>query len=221
MRSKASVILVAIRSSTAPIKRSVRWNLQGRTHLAPGTPAQSLERSSLSSCGKSMPTKRRGTAGSPAAELRPPGRWLYRNPLHFLPECDAPLREVVGGHLDGDAVTAEHPDMRFLHSARGISQDLMPVVEPDTKSAVRKHIEDIALKLDQFFLVHAGPLPSARRGGHLLARGDAADFDPDQSVGCSYQFYPVTLTATASRPFLPSVISIATRRPSARLVIPV
>ena len=109
--------------------------------------------------------------------------------------------------------------MRFLHSARGISQDLMPVVEPDTKSAVRKHIEDIALKLDQFF--HAGPLPRARRGGHLLALGDAADFDPDQSVGCSYQFYPVTLTATASRPFLPSVISIATRRPSARLVIPV
>src|SRR6516225_5227353 len=219
MRSKASVILVAVGSSTAPIKRSVRWNLQGRTHLAPGSPAQSLERSSLSSCGKSMPTKRRGTAGLTAAELRPPGRRLYRNPLHFLPECDAPLREVVGGHLDGDAVTAEHRDMRFLHSARCRSHDLMPVVEPETKSAVRKHIEDIALKLDQFF--HAGPLPRARRGGHLLALGDAADFDPDHSVGCAYKFYPVTLTAAASRPFLPSVISIATRRPSARLVIPV
>src|SRR5271163_3884837 len=139
------VIPVAHGSSTVPIKRSVRWNLPRSTHFAPSTPARRWERLSLSSGGKSMPTKSRGTAGSAAAELRPSGRRLCRNPLHLLPERDAPLREVVGGHLDGDAVAGEHSNVRLLHSARGIGQDLVPVVEPDTKATVRKRIEDAAL----------------------------------------------------------------------------
>jgi hypothetical protein len=45
----------------------------------------------LSSSGKSMPTKRRGTAGSTTAELRPPGRRLRWNAFCLLPERDAPL----------------------------------------------------------------------------------------------------------------------------------
>jgi hypothetical protein len=39
-------------------------------------------------------------------------------------------------------------------------------------------------------------------------------------LGWSRQPYPVMLTATASKPFLPSATSIATRWPSASLAIP-
>jgi|SRR5271163_4820003 len=38
-RSNAALISAAVASSTALIKLSVRWNLQGATQRAPGTPA--------------------------------------------------------------------------------------------------------------------------------------------------------------------------------------
>ena len=45
-----------------------------------------------------------------------------------------------------------------------MGQDLVAVVEPDAKPAVRKRIEDAALKLDQFFFVYL-PLPPERQPG--------------------------------------------------------
>jgi hypothetical protein len=61
----------------------------------------------------------------------------------------------------------------------------MPVVEPDTKSAIGKHIEDAALKLDQFFLLHAVPPPDRQIGSSFIRSAGGEDLDASQSAARS------------------------------------
>src|SRR5579883_2422361 len=82
-----------------------------------------------------------------------------RAPSHgrrlFEAEGDAPLGEVVGRHLDIDAVACEDPDPVLAHLARGMGQDLMLVIELHAKHRVRQKLRHGTRDFDQVFLRHA------------------------------------------------------------------
>src|SRR5208282_3116550 len=61
-RANASSISLATASPVSPMKRKVRWKLPGSTRFAPRIPERSNDSCSLSSGGKSIPTKRRNIA---------------------------------------------------------------------------------------------------------------------------------------------------------------
>src|SRR6185437_7686761 len=56
----------------------------------------------------------------------------------FEAEGDAALAEVVGRHLDIDAVAGKHADAVLAHLARGVRQHLVIVVELDAEMRVRQ-----------------------------------------------------------------------------------
>src|SRR5262249_21371624 len=64
-----------------------------------------------------------GDRRSAAAELRAGARARQRGgALVLVAEVDAPLGQVVGRHLDGDAVAGQDADAVLLHLARGVGE---------------------------------------------------------------------------------------------------
>src|SRR5215469_7223775 len=97
---------------------------------------------------------------SGSSRLAPPehafcSRACRRSALVLVAENDAPLGEIIGRHLDGDAVAGKHADARLLHAAGGIGKRLVVIVEFHAKPRVRQHLDDDTVELDQAFLAHA------------------------------------------------------------------
>src|SRR5581483_7984874 len=72
----------------------------------------------------------------------------------LLAEADPSLGEIVGRHLDGDAVAGEDADAVLLHAARAVGERLVPVVEPHLEARVRQLLQHDAAELDQILFRH-------------------------------------------------------------------
>jgi hypothetical protein len=71
------------------------------------------------------------------------------------------LIEVVGGHLNLNAVTHRETDEAFSHFTGDVGQDNVFIVEFDAEQGARQHRVDAALEFDRFFsdrLLHAGEI---------------------------------------------------------------
>ncbi len=65
-----------------------------------------------------------------------------------MTEVNAPLGEVVRGHLNGDPIARQNTDAIFLHTTRGVSQYLMSTFQGDTKTGIRQDFADDAFEFD-------------------------------------------------------------------------
>src|SRR5215469_8836291 len=101
---------------------------------------------------------------SAAAELRALHR--RRRGAVLVAEINAALGEIVGRHLDRDAVAGKDADAVLLHPAGGIGQSFVAVVEPYTKPRIGQELKHRALEFDQFFLCQKpfSSLLSPKRG---------------------------------------------------------
>jgi hypothetical protein len=92
-----------------------------------------------------------------AAELAP-ARWsatrCAAGTLVLVPEDQATLFEIVGGHLDGDAIAGQRLDPVLFHLAGGIGNDFVPGIELHPIAGVRQDFGDQSFELDQFFFRH-------------------------------------------------------------------
>jgi hypothetical protein len=71
--------------------------------------------------------------------------------LVLVPVDDAASIEVVGGHLDADAVSGEHANAEAAHLAREVREDGVPVLELDAEHGVRQRFDDFTVERDLLF----------------------------------------------------------------------
>jgi hypothetical protein len=67
---------------------------------------------------------------------------------------DPSLIEIVRRHLNRDAIAGGHSDPVFLHAARGVGNDGMPIVHLHPNTAVREDFDDSTFEFEHFFLSH-------------------------------------------------------------------
>src|SRR6185437_12438378 len=96
-------------------------------------------------------TSRGGNTPGGAGVAMPPAALLEA-------EGDTALAEVVGRHLDIDAIAGEHADAVLPHLARGMRQDLVIVVELDAEMRVRQQLHHRAGEFDEILFRHLRPL---------------------------------------------------------------
>jgi hypothetical protein len=72
-----------------------------------------------------------------------------------MAEGDAGFAEVVGGHLDVDAVANADTDEILAHFARNVGQHFVAVGQRDTKHGTRQHLGHRARHFDWFFFGQA------------------------------------------------------------------
>src|SRR5277367_6201381 len=101
--------------------------------------------------------------GLATAELRPRHR-RWRGAV-LVAKINAPLRQIVGRHLDRDAVARKNTDAVFLHSARRIGEGFVTVVELHAKPRIREKLEHGTFEFDQFFLSQKHLLAVFRKNG--------------------------------------------------------
>jgi hypothetical protein len=66
---------------------------------------------------------------------------------------DSSLREIVWAHLERHAITRQEADIMYAHTARNMSQNLVPVIKTDAESSTGKRFEHFALYPDQFLII--------------------------------------------------------------------
>src|SRR5258706_11815479 len=69
-------------------------------------------------------------------------------------EADAAAGDVVGGHLQADAVARDDADAALAHLAARVGEHLGAIGELDAELGIRQHLFDGAFHLDHFFLGH-------------------------------------------------------------------
>lgn len=69
-----------------------------------------------------------------------------------MPEIDAAFGQIIGRHLDGDAIAGQDADTRLLHSSGRVGQDFRAILELHAEACIRQNIEDDAFEFDQVFL---------------------------------------------------------------------
>src|SRR5689334_6603621 len=106
-------------------------------------PTVAVSSLSLAGCSAALAPQGATLAGRRGGRLR-----------GLVAEGNAPARQIVGRHLDGDAVADTGADAKFTHLARRIGENDVLVVELHPEIAVRQFLGDLALKLDQLFLGH-------------------------------------------------------------------
>jgi len=75
----------------------------------------------------------------------------------LVPEADPALGEVVGRHLNGDAVPREDADAMLADLARCVGRHCGTVLERHAEHGVGQRFVDHALELDHLFLCHVQP----------------------------------------------------------------
>src|SRR4051794_21360845 len=65
---------------------------------------------------------------------------------------DPRLAEIVGGHLQADAITDREPDEMLAHFAGKMGQNLVLIVQPDTKHGSRQNRRDGTFYLNGLFV---------------------------------------------------------------------
>ena len=71
-----------------------------------------------------------------------------------MPESDARLAEVVGGHFDVDLVADADADEIFSHLAGDVGEDFVAVGQRDAEHRARQHLSDSACQFDGIFFGH-------------------------------------------------------------------
>ncbi len=71
-----------------------------------------------------------------------------------MAEADAAAIEIVGRHLDDDAIADTGADAELSHLAGGIRQHLVIVVEFHPEIAVRENLGNRTVKFQQFLFRH-------------------------------------------------------------------
>src|SRR6266699_3872989 len=106
------------------MNRRVRWRLPGSTHRAPGTPLHKSDRSSFSSGGNSIPTKRRSIASKSSGEQRQDAGMAVEAIARNLAIREEPdqgeIAESVADHLGLD------PGLAKERRAAGDAADVDP-----------------------------------------------------------------------------------------------
>src|SRR5689334_4995304 len=106
---------------------------------------------------QSCNTRALSAAELPAAALLTAARRGARGAartLVLVAEDQPALFEVVGRHLDGDAVAGQRLDAVLLHLAGGVGDDLVACIELHAVARVGEDFGDQSFELDQLFLSH-------------------------------------------------------------------
>jgi hypothetical protein len=99
-----------------------------------------------------------------------------------MSEGDASLAEIIGRHLDVDAIADADADEILAHFARNMGQHFVPVGQRDTKHGSRQHLCHNARQFDWFFFSQAilqlkvsvvSSLVHAQGATHFMARDNA------------------------------------------------
>jgi hypothetical protein len=72
-----------------------------------------------------------------------------------MPEVDTALCEVVGRHLDRDAVAGKDTNTVLFHSTGSVGHDLVAIVEFHSTAGVWKDLLDDAFEFQHFFFCHS------------------------------------------------------------------
>src|SRR5262245_25318702 len=89
-----------------------------------------------------------------AAEVWPPLLRGRGGRIALVTETDAATLQIVGRHLDDDAIADARADTELAHLASSVGQNLMIVIELHPEVAVRQDFRDRTIELKQFFLRH-------------------------------------------------------------------
>src|SRR6516225_2586791 len=100
---------------------------------------------------------RRAARGASTAGARAGGT------LVLVAENQPTLFEVVGGHLDRDAVAGQGLDAVLFHLAGGVGHDLVTCIELHAVARIGKDFGDQSFELDQLFFRHSVYLQIDRR----------------------------------------------------------
>jgi hypothetical protein len=103
---------------------------------------------------------------------------------------DPSLIQIVGCHLNGDTVSGGHSDPVFLHAARGVGNDGMPIVHLHTHPAIREDFNHSTFEFEHFFLSHlsnpfANQFLNKAAGSVSVLTGPARPPDSSPSFGWS------------------------------------
>src|SRR5262249_13250407 len=69
-------------------------------------------------------------------------------------ETDAPTLQIVWRHFDDHTITDASADTELPHLASRVGQDFVIIVELHPEVAIREHLSDGAVELQQFFFRH-------------------------------------------------------------------
>ena len=87
--------------------------------------------------------------------------------FRLVTEDDAPLFQIIGGHLNAHTIAGDRLDAIAFHAPGRICDNLVAVIEGDTESAIRQNIRHRAFKFEEFFL---SQLPSVADWFRLMGR---------------------------------------------------
>ncbi len=85
-----------------------------------------------------------------------------------MPEDQPCTIEIVGRHLDRDAVTRQGLDTIFFIRPAVPGDDDMPVLELHTELGVGQNLDDHTLEFERFFLRHGLPQETFRLVAEVL-----------------------------------------------------
>ena len=74
--------------------------------------------------------------------------------LFLVPECDAPLGQIVGTHLDFHAITWQDFDVVHPHLPGDVGHDGVPVLKLHSKARVGERFQDGAILCDRRLFRH-------------------------------------------------------------------
>src|SRR5262245_49892941 len=126
-------------------------------------------------------------------------------PLVLVAEYQAALLEVVGRHLDGDAIAGQRLDAVLFHLACGVGDDLVTGIELHAIARVGKDFGDQSLELDQLFFGHG----SLQVVGRLVLRTSVAvgfELRPAFAMQKGNPLYPVSLAALRTGRLMPAAL---------------
>lgn len=89
--------------------------------------------------------------------------WRCRT-VGLVAEIDPALVEVVGRHLDRDAIAGEGTDAMLAHFPGGVGEDFVVVIQPDAKVPVGQHLGDRSVEFEQLFLCQSHSFQAGGRG---------------------------------------------------------
>ena len=132
-----------------------------------------------------------------------------------MAEGDAPLGEIVGGQLHGDAVAGQDADAVSPQSAGQVRQNHAVMLQLHAEQAAGKLFQNNSGNFDIIFFTHSTfrfltPCPARQTGYRDI--GDRFT----GPVYCSFCQAPM-VTFAACRPLGPRVTSNSTLEPSSRL----
>src|SRR5690606_41744608 len=111
-------------------------------------------------CSGSMPiwlssARRRGEAEARISSGRRDKGLLSPDRSLLEPVGDPALGEIVRGHFNQNLVAGQHPDAILAHTAGGVGDDLVIVLELDPEGRIGKQFKDHAREFEHFFFSHS------------------------------------------------------------------